>query len=810
MKNFILTFILLLPFTLHAVLISNELSKVPLKKVYADSTDAFIRVSPPLKFLEKSTEEKTCSIQVTYNDFSDNAKEAFEYAVSIWETLLVSDQIIYVDATWRKFEKEGDETVLGAAGSADFYINKEGFSENNVFFNAPLAEKIAGRGINKDGFPDIYAYFNSEADWYYGTDGVTPSGKYDLVSVVLHELCHGLGFLGSMDINSKNEGLWGFGTQYPFSWDRFVINKKGEHLIDLTRFNNPSSVLYQEYVSDELYFEGPILRSNTNSNAKLYVPSEFSEGSSIDHLNESTYDNTAHSLMTPSISRATSIHNPGLITLSMMQDMGWSNIRIEHEKVANKEEVSNVKFQISVYPDFETDIIDPSLHYVINNKEEVVTLEKNGSLYHVEVPIAEEVEIDYYFTLKDKYDRLYSYPNTAPDKPLQLLIGPDMEAPEISHIQDNIFISGESELVLLCDVSDTYGIDGVWVEYYINEDEKTPLPLNIYRNDSYNVVIDFSEIELNEGDSIRYKLFAKDNSSNENIAVEPESGYHTLIVSGLPEFVTSYEMSFETGANEFDVSGFAINIAKGFNNAALNSEHPYENAGEDNYFNFTANLKYPIKIAAEDHLISFDEIVLVEPGEPETVYGDEEFWDYVTVEGALHGDTVWIPFDGAWDCRLHNEWYEAYQQSLSFNNTDILEDLDLYRNHTVDLTAPDEFSIGDIIDVRFRLHSDPFATGWGWAIDNLRIQTIGVDVEDLTTETFKVFPNPVKNGHFSIEGINENIDRIRLYDFSGKLVYFTDNFVLGEKINVGNELKGFHILYIEASNFVYQTKLIFK
>ena len=29
---------------------------------------------------------------------------------------------------------------------------------------------------------------------------------------------------------------------------------------------------------------------------------------------------------------------------------------------------------------------------------------------------------------------------------------------------------------------------------------------------------------------------------------------------------------------------------------------------------------------------------------------------------------------------------------------------------------------GDTILVRFRLFSDPYANGWGWAIDNLRIQ----------------------------------------------------------------------------------------
>lgn len=36
--------------------------------------------------------------------------------------------------------------------------------------------------------------FNSNTNWYYGIDGNPPSTKYDLISTVLHEIGHGLGF----------------------------------------------------------------------------------------------------------------------------------------------------------------------------------------------------------------------------------------------------------------------------------------------------------------------------------------------------------------------------------------------------------------------------------------------------------------------------------------------------------------------------------------------------------------------------------------------------------------------------------------
>ena len=47
------------------------------------------------------------------------------------------------------------------------------------------------------GEQDIITSFNSHAavDWYFGTDGNTPSRRRDFVSVVLHEIGHGLGFI---------------------------------------------------------------------------------------------------------------------------------------------------------------------------------------------------------------------------------------------------------------------------------------------------------------------------------------------------------------------------------------------------------------------------------------------------------------------------------------------------------------------------------------------------------------------------------------------------------------------------------------
>ncbi len=69
----------------------------------------------------------------------------------------------------------------------------------------------------------------------------------------------------------------------------------------------------------------------------------------------------------------------------------------------------------------------------------------------------------------------------------------------------------------------------------------------------------------------------------------------------------------------------------------------------------------------------------------------------------------------------------------------------MYVSHTIDLL--ETFQPNDAIFIRFRLHSDPLAVAWGWAIDNIQIQPEAVPTEQLPdqialTELQGNYPNP--------------------------------------------------------------------
>jgi len=170
------------------------------------------------------------------------------------------------------------------------------------------------------------ANFNSNfANWYFGTDGVTPPDRYDLMSVVLHELGHGLGFVGSMDVSNNGAGSWGLGTGFPIIYDHFAKNLLGQRLLDTALFPNASAELAGQLQSNQLVFDGPNTRASNGTNpARIYAPITWEQGSSFSHMNEVTFPSgNASSLMTPQIGMGEAIHAPGPVGLAVLHDLGW-------------------------------------------------------------------------------------------------------------------------------------------------------------------------------------------------------------------------------------------------------------------------------------------------------------------------------------------------------------------------------------------------------------------------------------------------------------------------------------------------------
>ena len=264
-----------------------------------------------------ASEDRTADFIVNYTGFSTEAQTAFQYAVDIWSALITSDVPIVIDATWEDLPGN----TLGSAGATNLWYNFGGAPFNGVLYPSPLADKLAGSDLDP-GSADMVANFDSGTDWYFGLDGNTPFAQYDLVSVVLHEIGHGLGFSGTMYVGVDLNGYVLNGS-LAHIYDQFVYTGAGEALLDI---GNGTSGLADALLSDNLYWAG--IQANAYSgdfSPKLYAPAFWEQGSSLSHFDEATYPaGNEHSLMTPAIGNGEAIHSPGPMALGLLEDIGWT------------------------------------------------------------------------------------------------------------------------------------------------------------------------------------------------------------------------------------------------------------------------------------------------------------------------------------------------------------------------------------------------------------------------------------------------------------------------------------------------------
>ncbi|MFW6246095.1 MAG: hypothetical protein ACOC13_01455, partial [Tangfeifania sp.] len=182
-------------------------------------------VAPPEKFIQlKSAQANQTNIEVSYVNFPEDAKQAFEYAVSIWESLISSRVAIHVKAEWKPISGG----ALAYSKPAMFYEGFDGALVDNVYYPVALVEKLTGKDVNP-GQADIICSFSSDFQWYFGTDGNTPASKYDFVTSVLHELAHGLGISGFLE-DENDRGYFSNDRNLPSIYDYYLFNQFNQQI----------------------------------------------------------------------------------------------------------------------------------------------------------------------------------------------------------------------------------------------------------------------------------------------------------------------------------------------------------------------------------------------------------------------------------------------------------------------------------------------------------------------------------------------------------------------------------------------------
>jgi len=777
-------------------------------------------VIPPRSSNLNASQNAT-TFQVTYTDnVPIAARNAFDRATVIIGELFNSPMTITVGV---EASADLEPGTLAGASPGTFLRDFSNAPKINTWYPIALAEKLEQQDFNANSMQtpfDITVTYNSNVNWNFTSTNVA-FNQFDFVTVILHELMHGLGFssLGNVDEDTDvgSLRLQGFPSAYSVS----IQNVAGANLLET--FPDPSLVLGEQLTSNNLFMQTQSF-ADLNQRVRIFAPSPFNPGSSISHLDQFTFTNTPHALMRPGISPGAIIHDPGSFALDILYDIGWRRTSIIHEPGPVTDDV-NQPYVVEAF--IQSEIGFDASTFQIHYSRDTFATQNVGNMIPTGVPgqftitlpaPGERATYQYFFTVDNSRQQPITTPTLAPTASFfEFFYDVDEILPQIVHEPVTILDDKSIQLVIEASITDVFtGVDSAFVEYSFNgvPQGSALMERNFadgFRPDLYIGIINLPANGLNENDRINYQIVANDKSPVSNIIISPATNdtYEVLITKTLDP-INVYVNDFEIDNNEFTGEDFSITTPTGFTNQAIHSVHPYTSAGVNNTRDFITSLRLPIILRQTASLIEFEEVVLVEPGNPGTSFGDIEFWDFVIVEGRKSNSTEWLPFLDGYDAGADADWLNTYLSGLqpATLNSTALGNANLFRNRTIDMQENGNFSEGDTLLVRFRLFSDSDFVGWGWAIDNLRIQDTPVSIEDFVdNQDFKIFPNPSTEQFINIQStFKQPVEKARvlIHNIHGQLLfqqtYNIQNQSFIESIPISNLPKGMLLLTLSLDN----------
>jgi hypothetical protein len=254
---------------------------------------------------------------------------AILHALEIWESVLVAS-----------YAGERIEINIDAVSAASYTAATSTPRDNvsHVNYPAALANHIAKRDIHPESVEMTITVRLQSIDWYVGTDGNPGSNQRDMVSTILHEVGHGLGFEPNNILTthtvSRHTCKW-----YEFNCTEYVDKRSTSSIYagfieyrpsggSPKRVSQLDAAEYDKAkVSGNLFWVGEKgLDHNAGSAIEIFAPATFDSGSSVGHVDPGTTNNSSPRgdfVMYPTrpngVARRLSATEVG-----MLEDMGWT------------------------------------------------------------------------------------------------------------------------------------------------------------------------------------------------------------------------------------------------------------------------------------------------------------------------------------------------------------------------------------------------------------------------------------------------------------------------------------------------------
>ena len=272
--------------------------------------------TPVRKLVDPNKRSITCTNVSTFDPDYDTdmpvaAQDAFDYALDIMDDIFITSVPITLDVVW----EDVPGNVIGFAGSGAWRANLPFHPESNKWYPEALTNHY--KGSQHNGSADVDVTLDSSANWYFGTDGNPAWNQIDLVTVIIHEVSHGLGYAGTASSNGTPGNTTIGWLNWPNIYDPFIEDGMGVETFSLP---NNSQTLLNALTSDDLFFNGFYTNgSNGGTPPKIKSDAPYIQGSSYSHLADEFADETMRSF----IVTGDAIHSLDTLGVSIMRDMGW-------------------------------------------------------------------------------------------------------------------------------------------------------------------------------------------------------------------------------------------------------------------------------------------------------------------------------------------------------------------------------------------------------------------------------------------------------------------------------------------------------
>ncbi|MCA1573347.1 MAG: peptidase, partial [Acidobacteria bacterium] len=172
---------------------------------------------------------------------------AFQFAANIWGATLNSGPPITVRASWPGLPCTATSGTLALAGAVNIRRDFPGALFAATWYSVAIANSLSGSDLNGP-TAEISARFNvnvgttgclESRQWYYGLDTNPGINRINLVTVLLHEFSHGLGFQTFTD-----EETGARPSELPTIYDRFLFdNTTGKTWVEMTNAERVASAI---------------------------------------------------------------------------------------------------------------------------------------------------------------------------------------------------------------------------------------------------------------------------------------------------------------------------------------------------------------------------------------------------------------------------------------------------------------------------------------------------------------------------------------------------------------------------------------